>query len=566
MTSDRSYVDILASIDTAQFDWSAYEGTYKGRALITRYTHLVNTCVAYPSPPASELAKTALLKLIPLVKSSTWDINTYLWAVSVLFTIVHPGQTWKVSEEMEMDKEEDDEGGITKITSRGIPPGEGKEEDGFPDERWITETRDTVAKEVSRLDVELRSYMSNLIKESIRLTQLAFAELAFKVGKVREALNSYAATREYSSTPQHHVDLGVGVVETCLAFNYPAPLSGHIAKLEATLDRLHPPPHAQSKQQAGLSTTASDLRERQAEESRSQAVRRSVMVRAKVGKGLISAGQKDWARAGRELGWIEEDEGGLGDWEGKQAISTSDLALLSAFYIFASSDRGRIRRALLDRATFKSQLDDSQGWIIDLIGAYVDANYGQVMSLLQYSEPILLLNPFLSSCTRSIISCIQTRSIIQYVQPFSTIHIQTMTQAFRMEEDKMLDVVEKLIGDGDVGGKIDLIDNILVMDTLDPRAEMFEKALKAGQKSAELAQASLLRMKLTEAGVMVNPHAESINSEISGKQQQQPLGPEATATTTTTALQVPETAMAEDHSAEGVVMHASGEPNGESVA
>lgn len=118
---------------------------------------------------------------------------------------------------------------------------------------------------------------------------------------------------------------------------------------------------------------------------------------------------------------------------------------------------------------------------------------------------------------------------------------------------------------------------------------MFGKALKAGQKSAELAQASLLHMKLyvsflqfryllvvneshvlllfsTEAGVMVNPHAESINSEISGKQQQQPLGPEATATTTTTALQVPETAMAEDHSAEDVVMHASGEPNGELVA
>lgn len=67
-----------------------------------------------------------------------------------------------------------------------------------------------------------------------------------------------------------------------------------------------------------------------------------------------------------------------------------------------------------------------------------------------------------------------------------------------------------------------------------------------------------------EAGVMVNPHAESTSSEISGKQQQQPLGPEATATTT--ALQVPETAMAEDHSAEDVVMHVSGEPDGESVA
>lgn len=35
-----------------------------------------------------------------------------------------------------------------------------------------------------------------------------------------------------------------------------------------------------------------------------------------------------------------------------------------------------------------------------------------------------------------------------------------MTQAFGMEEGKMLDVVEKLIGDGDVGAKIDLIDNV----------------------------------------------------------------------------------------------------------
>lgn len=34
------------------------------------------------------------------------------------------------------------------------------------------------------------------------------------------------------------------------------------------------------------------------------------------------------------------------------------------------------------------------------------------------------------------------------------------------------------------------------MDTPDPRAEMFEKALKAGQRSSELAKASLLRMKL----------------------------------------------------------------------
>lgn len=70
----------------------------------------------------------------------------------------------------------------------------------------------------------------------------------------------------------------------------------------------------------------------------------------------------------------------------------------------------------------------------------------------------------------------------------------------------------------------------------------------------------------TEAGVTVNPHAESISTEISGKQQQQQqqaLGPEATTTTSTT---VPGTTMAEDQPAEDVVMYATGGPNGEPVA
>lgn len=96
-----------------------------------------------------------------------------------------------------------------------------------------------------------------------------------------------------------------------------------------------------------------------------------------------------------------------------QAISTSDLALLSAFYILASSDRGRIRRALLDRATFKSQLDDSQGWIIDLVGAYVDANYGQVMSLLQYSEVCPFFFPLWLGVFHSHISIVTANSSLK---------------------------------------------------------------------------------------------------------------------------------------------------------
>ena len=47
----------------------------------------------------------------------------------------------------------------------------GKDElHGGPDVEWMEETADNVRREGGRLDVELRGYMSNLIKESIRVS------------------------------------------------------------------------------------------------------------------------------------------------------------------------------------------------------------------------------------------------------------------------------------------------------------------------------------------------------------------------------------------------------------
>ena len=48
----------------------------------------------------------------------------------------------------------------------------GREEAGVPDMEWVEEARENERREAARLDVELRGYMSNLIKESIRVSWL----------------------------------------------------------------------------------------------------------------------------------------------------------------------------------------------------------------------------------------------------------------------------------------------------------------------------------------------------------------------------------------------------------
>lgn len=49
--------------------------------------------------------------------------------------------------------------------------GQSGEENGVPDFEWIEEAQEAERKENARLDVELRGYMSNLIKESIRVSK-----------------------------------------------------------------------------------------------------------------------------------------------------------------------------------------------------------------------------------------------------------------------------------------------------------------------------------------------------------------------------------------------------------
>jgi COP9 signalosome complex subunit 1 len=46
----------------------------------------------------------------------------------------------------------------------------GTEEAGVADMEWVEDARENERRESARLDVELRGYMSNLIKESIRVS------------------------------------------------------------------------------------------------------------------------------------------------------------------------------------------------------------------------------------------------------------------------------------------------------------------------------------------------------------------------------------------------------------
>ena len=68
--------------------------------------------------------------------------------MALLDSLLHPGKVGRDAESMDGVK--------------------GREETGVPDMDWVEEAMENQQRETSRLDVELRGYLSNLIKESIR--------------------------------------------------------------------------------------------------------------------------------------------------------------------------------------------------------------------------------------------------------------------------------------------------------------------------------------------------------------------------------------------------------------
>lgn len=128
-----------------------------GRALITRLASipaLILNAADKPSPKVLSLAREAALQAIPLIKESTWDTVLYNRLCRQIEATLRPDTYQPLDEGMEVDYES------SKL---------GPESEGGRDGAWSVEAHNAAKAEENRLLVELNGYLSNLIKESIRV-------------------------------------------------------------------------------------------------------------------------------------------------------------------------------------------------------------------------------------------------------------------------------------------------------------------------------------------------------------------------------------------------------------
>lgn len=171
--------------------------------MITRLLHIPKILLSRPATTDQSLllfARTALLRAIPHIKQ-TWDYNLYFRVIQQINeTLGKLTRKLPVKDTDSGDEEEEDEPMADSVGDL-----RGNEAEGEPDMVWVNSVKEEEKKEVTRTDVELRGYMSNLIKESIR------------VGHAVQFIPRTATDRRHSSriSLSHEWQSKVGTLEMC---------------------------------------------------------------------------------------------------------------------------------------------------------------------------------------------------------------------------------------------------------------------------------------------------------------------------------------------------------------
>lgn len=85
------------------------------------------------------------------------------------------------------------------------------------DRNWAKEAKKQQESGLDKLDVELKNYQNNLIKESIRMGYRDIGDFQRKCGDLAGAVRSYSKSKDYCTTAHHVLDMCLCVIDVSLS-------------------------------------------------------------------------------------------------------------------------------------------------------------------------------------------------------------------------------------------------------------------------------------------------------------------------------------------------------------
>ncbi|GBE83515.1 G protein pathway suppressor 1 [Sparassis latifolia] len=448
------------------FDLEAYISSYKGRTYVDRLVQIIALC---PSIAAQAL-QLALLEVFQMR-----DVNLYRTVLSTYEQV--------------------------SVASNGQLPLVG---DIAPlNQKWIDETNQKNQVDRTKLEVELKTYTSNMIKESIRMAQRDLGTFYRSVGDHTAALKYTSKSREFCTTNQHVLDICLSILELLIEYRNYAHISTYAYKADTALEATANMVRANSNS-AGATAPASQPSVKE----RVTAEREKVQTKLDVAMALSHLGQGNYEKAAGafvKIGPIK----GLGDWTGR-IVAPGDIAIYATLCVLATFTRGAIRAQVLDNDNFGVYIEQ-EPYVRELIEAYMGNRFKAVLEILDRYTTRHFIDIHLSVHVTNLTNLIRSRALVLYFQPFASIKLERMSTAFGWTIEELEEQVVSLIQAGEIKARIDRQNKILKAREVDQRTALFTRAVKTGADMQAANRKLLLRLRLQQADLVVKaPKGQSL--------------------------------------------------------
>ncbi|OSX58352.1 hypothetical protein POSPLADRAFT_1154048 [Postia placenta MAD-698-R-SB12] len=350
------------------------------------------------------------------------------------------------------------------------------------DQKWIDETAAKNAAEKNKLEVELKTYSSNMIKESIRMAHRDLANYYRAVGDQASALKHYTKSREFCTTSHHVLDMCFSIIELLIEHRNYAHMSTYVFKADAALDAT-----ASTARPTGPTAPANSSANRVLTE------REKVQSKLDAGLGLSHFGQGQYEKAANffvKVGPIKS----LGTWIGT-VIAPGDIAVYGTLCALATFPRPQISSQILNNDGFGAFIEQ-EPYVRELIEAYMSNRFKDVLGILEKYSTRHAVDPHLGAHIQILIKLITNRALVLFFQPFVSIRLERMSTAFGWTVDELEQHVVALIQSGEIKARVDRQNKILKAKETDQRSVLYARVMKSGEHMASANRKLLLRLRL----------------------------------------------------------------------
>ncbi|KAK6088331.1 26S proteasome subunit RPN7 [Seiridium cupressi] len=318
------------------------------------------------------------------------------------------------------------------------------------DQAWLDKTEQSNKTETHRLDIELKQYKNNLVRESIRIGYRDIGLHQESIGDLQAAQDAFLRMRGEASTQSHLLEVARHLISAMVQRrDWPSVLANVNKMLSGSLSE-------------------NDLKAQQPYQ--------------KVVTGIANLHSEKYYEAAKNF--LE-----TGDLPACQllndVISPNDVATYGGLLALASMDRAELQSRVLNNTSFRSYLE-------------LESHIRKAINMPDY-----LLDIHLQAHVPAIYSQIRTKCIVQYFIPFSCVTLDSMNEAFAKPGESLEAELVTMIRSGKLLARINTIDRLLVAVSSDRRVEMQVKALGAAKNYEKEALERIRRMSIIAADLEV---------------------------------------------------------------